>query len=279
MSKQSPEFTTPAQAPPPPYPGYPIEPSAYPRQRHSHHQQVNLGNQPFPTPIQYQPGPFNLQTVQWSNSNFQTYLTNATSFHVKQKVELPEALIGWETQNKFTIMDQSGNKIFYAGQESDMCCGQMCSMYLPFTLTIKDKAGLNVIIMTRKPNLSCCGLIYRDSLQVSTPSGQLLGTVVENSILYPRYKIKDATGKTVLRIHGPSCAITCGESILFKVMNMAGATVGTVSREYVLFVRESHTDCDSFSISFPHNLDQSVKAVLLGAVFLIDSEFHECEAC
>lgn len=246
----------------------------------SQQQPMYPGNQPFPAPIQQQPNFNSHPIVNWYNRNFQTYLTNATSFHVKQKVELLEALVGWETGNKYSVMDQGGNKIFYVGEESNMCGRQCCGARRPFTLTVKDTAGQNVLVMDRNLDCSCCcGLVCPDSLQVTTPSGQLLGSIEEEfSILYPMFKIKDAAGNVVLRIQGPMCAVTfgrCTGDAVFRVLNSQGASVGTISKEWGGLVREFLTDADNFSISFPYDLDPSVKAVLLAALFLIDYEYFE----
>ena len=51
-----------------------------------------------------------------------------------------------------------------------------------------------------------------------------------------------------------------------------GATkVGKVSKQWTGFVREAFTDADNFGINFPIDLDVKMKAVLLGACFLIVS--------
>jgi uncharacterized protein YxjI len=289
MSKQPPGFIVQPPTAPPQYPGYPNQQQAYPghqqypgQQPYPSQQPSYPGShQPFPAPIQQQPNAYSQPAPNfWYNRNFQTYLTNATSFHVKQKVELLEALIGWETGNKYTVMDQAGNKIFYVGEESNLCGRQLCNARRPFTLTVKDVAGQNVLVMDRKLDCSCCcGLVCPDSIQVSTPSGQLLGTVEEEfSILYPTFNIKDASGNRVLQVQGPWCPMSfgsCGGAVVFRLLNNSGASVGTISKEWSGFIRELLTDSDSFSISFPYDLDPSIKAVLLAALFLIDYEYYE----
>ena len=53
-----------------------------------------------------------------------------------------------------------------------------------------------------------------------------------------------------------------------------GATkVGKVSKQWTGFVREAFTDADNFGINFPNDLDVKMKAVLLGACFLIVSSW------
>ena len=45
--------------------------------------------------------------------------------------------------------------------------------------------------------------------------------------------------------------------------------VGKISKQWTGFVREAFTDADNFGTTFPMDLDVKMKAVLLGAVFLI----------
>lgn len=207
-------------------------------------------------------------------------MRRATSFHVKQKVELVEAIIGWETGNKYTVKDQSGNKVFYVGEESNLCFRQCLNQNRPFTLDVKDSSGADVMKMDRPLDCSCfCGLLCPDKMSVATPSGQLLGSIEEEfHILNPAFQLKDASGRTQLRIEGPMCAFSfggCASDVVFKVINLAGVPVGTISKEWSGFVRELFTDADYFSMSFPVDLDPAMKAVCLGALFLIDYEYFE----
>lgn len=47
--------------------------------------------------------------------------------------------------------------------------------------------------------------------------------------------------------------------------------VGRISKQWTGFVKEAFTDADNFGIQFPMNLDVKMKAVMLGACFLIVS--------
>ena len=51
--------------------------------------------------------------------------------------------------------------------------------------------------------------------------------------------------------------------------------VGKISKKWSGRFKESFTDADNFGISFPMDLDVKMKAVLLGAQFLIDFMFFE----
>lgn len=50
---------------------------------------------------------------------------------------------------------------------------------------------------------------------------------------------------------------------------MNGDEVGKISKQWAGLVREMFTDADYFGINFPMDLDVRMKAVLLGACFLI----------
>ena len=50
--------------------------------------------------------------------------------------------------------------------------------------------------------------------------------------------------------------------------------VGKISKQWSGLVREAFTDADMFGINFPLDLDVKIKAVLLGACFLIVSVLY-----
>jgi len=57
-------------------------------------------------------------------------------------------------------------------------------------------------------------------------------------------------------------------------MSADGSTqVGVISKQWSELAQEAFTDADVFGISFPLDLDEKIKAVLLGACFLIVSFF------
>lgn len=51
--------------------------------------------------------------------------------------------------------------------------------------------------------------------------------------------------------------------------------VGRISKQWTGLVKEAFTDADNFGITFPMDLDVKMKAVVLGACFLIDFMFFE----
>lgn len=109
------------------------------------------------------------------------------------------------------------------------------------------------------------------SIEVSSPPGNTVGFVEQEwSICCPSYAIKDRNGETVLRIDGPLCRWSICGDVEFKIMSVDGGTqVGKISKQWSGVIREMFTDADTFGISFPMDLDVRIKAVLMGACFLI----------
>lgn len=70
------------------------------------------------------------------------------------------------------------------------------------------------------------------------------------------------------------------------MVSLTGEPVGKISKQWSGLAREIFTDADFFGITFPMDLDVRMKAVLLGATFLIVSirpdpiirafQFHIC---
>ncbi|XP_046673250.1 phospholipid scramblase 2 isoform X1 [Homalodisca vitripennis] len=207
------------------------------------------------------------------------YLTSIDQLLVHQKVELLEALIGFESKNKFTVKNSLGQKVFYAAEQSDCCTRNCCGPWRPFGMKILDNFKNEVIHLERPLACDSCWFpCCLQKMEVYAPPGCLVGTVEQDwSILAPAFSIKNAAGDTVLRIEGPVCTMSiCGSDVEFNVLSKDGSTkVGRISKQWTGLLREAFTDADYFGITFPMDLDVRMKAVMLGACFLIDAMFFE----
>lgn len=201
------------------------------------------------------------------------YLTTIDQLFVKQKVDLLEAFIGFETNNKYTIKNAMGQKLFWAKEKNDCCTRNCCGSIRPMEMKIIDANDREVIHLSRPLRCDdCCCPHFLQEMKVTAPPGNLIGKVVQNwSILRPSFDIQDGTGTTVLKIEGPICTFSICGAVEFKLMTVDGHQVGKISKQWSGFGRELFTDSDFFGISFPMDLDVRMKAVMLGACFLIVS--------
>ncbi|XP_050333884.1 phospholipid scramblase 2-like isoform X1 [Bactrocera neohumeralis] len=208
------------------------------------------------------------------------YLTMVDQLLVKQKSELLEAFTGFETNNKFSIKNALGQKVYYAVEDNDCCTRNMCGSARPFDMKVFDNFRNEVIHMYRPLACSqCCFPGCLQTMEVSAPPGNVIGTIEQEwSICSPSFRIKNHIGDTVLRIEGPICTFSMCGDVEFKVVSLTGEPVGKISKQWSGLAREIFTDADFFGITFPMDLDVRMKAVLLGATFLIDAMFFEKQA-
>ncbi|KAJ1532389.1 hypothetical protein ONE63_000989 [Megalurothrips usitatus] len=207
------------------------------------------------------------------------YLTLIDQLLVHQKVEILEALTGFETKNKFTVKNSMGQKVYKAVEDSDCLTRNCCGPLRPFDMKILDNFDNQVIHLYRPlACVSCCFPCCLQSMEVSSPPGNHIGKIEQEwSILTPKFVIKDHNDEVVLRIVGPMCPLSiCGSDVKFKVLTKDGEhEVGKIYKQWSGILREALTDADHFGITFPMDLDVRMKAVMLGACFLIDAMYFE----
>jgi len=283
---------------PPPPGGYPPPQGGYPPpMNYGGYSQPGMGYPPGPYgppqgPITNQPmGPGGLGGPGGPNSGWMhmpqgpancppglEYLTMIDQLLVHQKVELLEALVGFETNNKFTIKNSIGQKVYYAVETTDCLTRNCCGPLRPFDMLVMDNFRNQVIHLHRPLACdNCCFPCCLQSMEVSGPPGTILGTVEQQwSILFPCFHIKDSTGEVILKIEGPLCTFSLCGDVEFKILSRDGQTqVGKISKQWSGIAREMFTDTDFFGINFPMDLDVRMKATLLGACFLIDAMYFE----
>lgn len=214
------------------------------------------------------------------------YLTSVDQLLVKQQVEILEMMTGWESANKYKILNSQGQQVYFAAEESDLCMRQCCGPQRGFTIHITDNMGQEVIRVGREfkccagcpwcAGFDCCA----HEIAIEAPVGNVVGYVKQEcSSWVPRYVILDADHNEILRIKGPCCicqGICCTWDQEFPVFSPDEQhEVGKISKQWTGLVKEMFTDADNFGVSFPADLDVRVKATLIGAVFLIDFMFFE----
>uniref|UniRef100_A0A8C2J920 Phospholipid scramblase n=1 Tax=Cyprinus carpio TaxID=7962 RepID=A0A8C2J920_CYPCA len=206
------------------------------------------------------------------------YLTQIDQLLVQQKVELAEVILGWETNNKYTVKNSMGQQVFFVAEENDCCNRQFCGPLRSFVLHVQDNMGQEVMTLTRPLKCgSCCFPCCLQELEIQSPPGSPIGYVIQNwHPFLPKYTILNEKKEAVLKILGPFCSCRCCADVNFDVLSVDESTkVGRIAKQWTGMVREAFTDADNFGISFPMDLDVKIKAALFGACFLIDFMFFE----
>ncbi|XP_046384282.1 phospholipid scramblase 2-like [Ischnura elegans] len=207
------------------------------------------------------------------------YLTTIDQITIYQKKSLLKIFTGCETRNKFTLVNNLGQIIYEAEEESD-CLIRFCfGRIRPYEMEVRDNHGNRIIHIYRRLACdSCLFPCYLQKIEVSSADGAVLGTVEQEwSICIPKFTIRDISGNVILRLRGPCITSSCCcQDVVFDLLSADGETeVGHVSKQFSGVITELFTDADRFGVQFPIDLDVRVKAVVLGAVFLINSMFFE----
>ncbi|UJR22051.1 hypothetical protein I4U23_025119 [Adineta vaga] len=216
------------------------------------------------------------------------YLRPLESLLAKQVVSLTEMMVGIPSQAKYGIFNDKGEQVYYAFEESDICQRLYCPKTRRFDLHIVDSANQEVIRIKREFKccsgccwFACCAGCVQE-VTIESPPGTIIGFVSQEcSCWRMNYVLKDAAGSPVLHIVGPGCICDgpyacCCENKFTLYGNDASTEIGAIHKKYRGFLAEAMTTADTFSIRIPLDLDVKMKAVALGALFLIDfSNFAE----
>ncbi|XP_033126954.1 phospholipid scramblase 1-like isoform X2 [Anneissia japonica] len=206
------------------------------------------------------------------------YLTQIDQLLVHQQVELLEAFTSFETNNKYVVKNTLGQQVYFAAEDTDCCTRNCCGNARPFDMKILDNGTKEVMHLSRPLRCtSCWCFCCLQKLEVCAPPGTVVGYVKQSwSVCYPQFTIENANEETILKISGPLCTWNLCGDVEFDVLSADGSTkVGKISKQWTGFAKEAFTDADNFGISFPMDLDVNIKAVMLGACFLIDFMFFE----
>lgn len=178
---------------------------------------------------------------------------------VQQKKEWGELLTGFETNNKYAVLDVSSRQLYWAAEESSALARLFLKVLRPFSIHILSTDG-RLAIKTVKPFR-----FFFHEMSVFNSDGQFLGKIRrEFSILTKKFTVADAQGTAAYDICAPVL-----HPWTFKILKN-GAELGEIVKNWGGLGKEAFTDADNFSVRFPQEADAGRRAVLLGALFLID---------
>ncbi|KAF1380602.1 hypothetical protein PFLUV_G00165590 [Perca fluviatilis] len=206
------------------------------------------------------------------------YLTQIDQILIHQKVELLEAFIGFETNNQYEIKNSLGQKIYKAKEKNDCCTRNCCGSLRSFDMKIKDNMDMEVIRLIRPFRcVSCWCPCCLQEMEVQAPPGTTIGYVKQDwHPCLPKFSIQGPNKETLMKLEGPCFACNCCGDVNFELKSKDGDTpIGRISKQWSGLLKEVFTDADNFGIQFPLDLDVKMKAVLMGACFLIDFMFFE----
>lgn len=205
------------------------------------------------------------------------YLQQVDQLLVQQKVEILEAITGFETANQYSVKNTMGQSVFHAAEKTNCCNRQCCGSGRAFDMKIVDKDKKEVMWLSRPLRCTCCWCCCcQQNMEVQAPKGHTIGFVKQICAwCKPKFEVCDASGEPQLTIHSPVCQCRCCKDVIFRIKTVDGTEVGQIRKQWGGMGKETFTDADTFGVTFPQDLDVLTKATLLGATFLVDFMFFE----
>ena len=196
--------------------------------------------------------------------NTMQQLTAAPTLIVQQKKEWAEILVDFESRNKYAVSHASGQQLYWAAEESSLLARMVLHALRPFKIHLFSMSGQPVMNIVKPFRF------YFHEAEIYDAAGRLLGGVKrEFSILTKKFTITDPSGGTLYDVCAPVL-----HPWTFK-LSKNGAEDGAIVKQWSGLAKETFTDADNFSVTFPQDADTDKKAVLLGALFLIDMVYFE----
>ncbi len=187
-------------------------------------------------------------------------LSAVSALVVSQKKEWGEIVTGFETRNRYTVSDASGNRLYVAAEERGSTLLRLFLKALrPFTVVVLNDDGQTVLRVTRPFRF------YFHRAEIVDRQGRSLGVIERRfSILRRIYAVSDMSGHEIFQLFGPIL-----HPWTFEIRN-AGVEYGQITKKWSGLLKEGFTDADNFGVTFAAEWGVEVKALILGAVFLID---------
>ncbi len=187
-------------------------------------------------------------------------LSSINTLVISQKKEWGEILSGFETNNKYVVLDASGNELYAAVEEGG-------SLILRWLLKALRPFEINIYTLDKQLllNLKRPFRFYFHRLNIFDRQGQSLGSIQKRfSILRRKYSVLDGSEKETHQLFGP---------LLHPwtfIIKKDDRELGKITKKWSGLLKEGFTDADSFGVMFPASWDSQLKSIFLGAVFLID---------
>jgi hypothetical protein len=187
-------------------------------------------------------------------------LKSLNSLTVSQKKEWGEVLSGFETKNKYVVSDEAGNRMYYAAEEGGSLLLRLFLKALrPFSLVVLTESN-QVLLRVKRPFR-----FYFHQADIVDYQDKSLGVLKKRfSLLRREYSVLDSTGKEIFQLFGPIL-----KPWTFIIKNN-DVEYGKITKKWSGLLKEGFTDADNFGVEFPKEWDIKLKALFLGAVFLID---------
>lgn len=193
-------------------------------------------------------------------------LTSSSQLFVRQKKELVEIIVDWETSNKYAILDPSQNQVGFVAERGGGLGKALARMifrsHRGFDIDVLGRAGELLLHLSRE------FFFFFSDLEVRSPEGERYGSVHRRfGILHKIYDLKDESGRVFARVESPIWRLWT-----FPLVG----TRSVITKKWGGVLTEAFTDADTYLVDFASdNWTEAQRAVILATAISIDFDFFE----
>lgn len=195
------------------------------------------------------------------------FFNNLSQAFVHQSREWGEIITGFETRNKYKVLDESGIEIGFVAEQRKGLLGTLLRFMLrshrPMHIKVWDKNRAELLDIERPFHW------FFSDMTVSS-NNRSIGHIRQRfGIIYKKYDVADVNGKIFARVRAPFWRLWT-----FPIYDLRDKEVGVITKKWGGFLREIFTDEDKFRVDFA-KFTALERAVIFATAITIDLDYFE----
>jgi len=203
------------------------------------------------------------------NQNFLFFFGQNQSFFVRQVKEWGEILTGFETKNKYQILDDEKRVIGFCAEQGRGLWAFIKRSFLrahrSLVIHVFDSSGNLILILDRPYYWFFSTMVVKDA------RGATIGQIDQRfAIFRKRYDLSDSRSKIFAHINSGFLKF-----FSFEIFNNSQKSIGLISKKWGGIFKEVFTDSDTFGVQLSEELPVEHKAIIFGNALSIDFDYFE----
>lgn len=183
---------------------------------------------------------------------------------VSQKIENIEIFSNLETKNRYAILNENGQELYYAFEKTGFFTRQLFGVLRPLTVDVVDNKNIAQLILKRKFYFMFA------NYSVTDKDNNPIGAIKQRfGFMNTIFEIHDEYGNIIYK------AIAKWNHPWTYNIFSDGVKVGQILKKWSGFGKEMFTDADTFMVDFQNINQDSKKQLILAAALAIDLRVFE----